>query len=313
MAKKRKASGGGKNAKKVKRVFTGQKFVLTGTLQELTRKEAKKLIEKHGGSVTRAVSSKVDVVIAGPGAGSKLTKAQSLGIPVWSEKMLKDKVGGEVKSKKSDAKLKGRKGAIDIGDEVLFVENLPGGQQMIVVKGDLAKSSDKVNALVHPTNYNLDMNGNVGKALKDEGGQSLVDDVSKASSHPNSTECVVTGAGDLSCNRIIHLNSPHFKDSSSLVDLKKSVDNILEIADEEGFVSIAMPSIGSGHCGFPKDQAAKTIIKAIAEYFKSNVCTVRELYFVLFDDHSVESYQKHMKTIVKKTTAKKKSMSPKKK
>jgi len=311
MAKKRKASGAKNAAKKVKRVLSGQKFVLTGTLQELTRKEAKKLIEKHGGKVVGSVSKKVDVVLAGPGAGSKLTKAQKLGIPVWSEKMFLNEIG-DVKSKASEAKLKSRKGAIEVGDEVLSVENLPGGQQLIVVKGDLAEASDKVNAIVHPTSYNLDMTGQVGKALKAAGGDDFVEAVRDFSdAKPNDTECVVTDSGDLACNKVIHLNSSHFTGSGT-GGLTKSVENILEISDVEGFVSIAMPSIGSGHCGFPKDIAAKTIVEAISDYFANNVCTVREVYFVLFDDHSVKSYQKHMKQIVKKTTAKKKSMSPKK-
>jgi len=312
MAKKRKASGGKKSAKKVKRVLSGQKFVLTGTLQELTRKEAKKLIEKNGGKVVGSVSGNVDVVVAGPGAGGKLTKAQKLGIPVWSGKMFLKEIGDDVKSKASDAKLKSRKGAIEVGDEVLSVENLPGGQQLIVVKGDLAEASDKVNAIVHPTSYNLDMTGQVGKALKAAGGDDFVEAVRDFSdAKPDDTECVVTDSGDLACNKVIHLNSPHFTGSGT-GGLKKSVENILDISDVEGFVSIAMPSIGSGHCGFPKDIAAKTIVEAISDYFGNNVCTVREVYFVLFDDHSVKSYQKHMKQIVKKTTAKKKSMSPKK-
>jgi len=65
--------------------FTGKTFVLTGTLPTLSRDEAAALIVKAGGKVTGSVSKKTSVVVAGAEAGSKLTKAEELGIAVWSE------------------------------------------------------------------------------------------------------------------------------------------------------------------------------------------------------------------------------------
>lgn len=65
--------------------FAGMTFVLTGTLPTLKRDEAKAMIEANGGKVTGSVSKKTDIVVAGEEAGSKLTKAQSLGIPVIDE------------------------------------------------------------------------------------------------------------------------------------------------------------------------------------------------------------------------------------
>jgi DNA ligase (NAD+) len=71
----------------------GLTFVLTGTLPTLSRDEAKELIEKAGGKVSSAVSKKTSFVVAGEDAGTKLTKARELGIPVLSEEELKQKVG----------------------------------------------------------------------------------------------------------------------------------------------------------------------------------------------------------------------------
>ncbi|MBR6617542.1 MAG: NAD-dependent DNA ligase LigA, partial [Oscillospiraceae bacterium] len=65
--------------------FSGKVFVLTGTLSRMKRSEAKKAIEAAGGTVTGSVSKKTDCVIAGEEAGSKLTKAQELGIMILSE------------------------------------------------------------------------------------------------------------------------------------------------------------------------------------------------------------------------------------
>ena len=65
--------------------FAGKTFVLTGTLSSYTRDEASAIIEKYGGKASGSVSKKTSYVLAGENAGSKLTKAQELGIPVISE------------------------------------------------------------------------------------------------------------------------------------------------------------------------------------------------------------------------------------
>ena len=74
--------------------FLGLHFVLTGTLENLTRNEAKKLIEDAGGDVTSSVSKNTYAVIAGVSPGSKYEKAVKLGIPIWNEEELMNKLGG---------------------------------------------------------------------------------------------------------------------------------------------------------------------------------------------------------------------------
>ena len=65
--------------------FSGKTFVLTGTLTKYTRSEASRIIENYGGKASSSVSKKTDYVIYGTAAGSKLTKAQSLGVMTMSE------------------------------------------------------------------------------------------------------------------------------------------------------------------------------------------------------------------------------------
>ena len=74
--------------------FNGLHFVLTGTLESLTRNEAKKLIEDAGGDVTSSVSSNTAALIVGSSPGSKYDKALKLGIPVWNEEEFMNKLGG---------------------------------------------------------------------------------------------------------------------------------------------------------------------------------------------------------------------------
>lgn len=75
--------------------FAGKTFVLTGGLSIMTREAAQEKIESLGGKCSGSVSKKTHVVVAGPGAGSKLDKAIELGIPVWSEEDLVQKLQWE--------------------------------------------------------------------------------------------------------------------------------------------------------------------------------------------------------------------------
>ena len=70
--------------------LSGKTFVLTGTLENYTRDEAKELIESLGGKVTSSVTKKTSYVIAGENPGSKLDKAMSLGVEILDAKSMKD-------------------------------------------------------------------------------------------------------------------------------------------------------------------------------------------------------------------------------
>ena len=65
--------------------LAGKKIVLTGTLPNYTRDAAREILERLGAKVQGSVSAKTDIVLAGADAGSKLTRAEQLGITIWSE------------------------------------------------------------------------------------------------------------------------------------------------------------------------------------------------------------------------------------
>ncbi|MEG3033590.1 MAG: helix-hairpin-helix domain-containing protein, partial [Enterococcus sp.] len=76
------------NQSEIDSPFNGKTIVLTGKLTHYNRNEAKEKIENLGGKVTGSVSKKTDIVVAGEEAGSKLLKAEELGITVWNEQQM---------------------------------------------------------------------------------------------------------------------------------------------------------------------------------------------------------------------------------
>ena len=76
----------------IKEEFQGKTFVLTGSLEIFTREEAQEKIESFGGKTSSSVSKKTSAVIVGKNPGSKYTKAQELGIPIWTEEEFNEKI-----------------------------------------------------------------------------------------------------------------------------------------------------------------------------------------------------------------------------
>ena len=74
--------------------LAGNTFVITGTLPSLSRSEARELIEAHGGKVSGSVSGNTAYLLCGEKPGSKLRKAEQLGVPVIDEQALRSMVGG---------------------------------------------------------------------------------------------------------------------------------------------------------------------------------------------------------------------------
>ena len=74
-------------------ILAGKQFVLTGTLKDFTRTQAKEIISELGGRVTGSVSTKTDYIVAGEDAGSKYQKAQELGVPIINEEEFKKITG----------------------------------------------------------------------------------------------------------------------------------------------------------------------------------------------------------------------------
>ncbi|XP_076994625.1 core histone macro-H2A.1 isoform X4 [Tamandua tetradactyla] len=182
------------------------------------------------------------------------------------------------------------------GFTVLSTKSLFLGQKLQVVQADIASIDS--DAVVHPTNTDFYIGGEVGNTLEKKGGKEFVEAVLELRKKNGPLEvagaAVSTGHG-LPAKFVIHCNSPVWGADKCEELLEKTVKNCLALADDKKLKSIAFPSIGSGRNGFPKQTAAQLILKAISSYFVSTMSSsIKTVYFVLFDSESIGIYVQEM-------------------
>ncbi|KAB7506004.1 Core histone macro-H2A.1 [Armadillidium nasatum] len=165
-------------------------------------------------------------------------------------------------------------------------------KKLTVVQQDITTVT--ADAIVHPTNGSFAMLGEIGQALEKAGGKKLVQEIADTQKKSGSLapcDVSVSASYNLPSRWIIHVNGPSHGDVNAYDKLETSVKNCLILADLKNFKSIALPSIGSGKAGFPKQQAAQTIIKAICNYFVNVMSSsLKQIYFVLYDMESIGAY-----------------------
>ncbi|XP_028627865.1 core histone macro-H2A.1 isoform X3 [Mastomys coucha] len=182
------------------------------------------------------------------------------------------------------------------GFTVLSTKSLFLGQKLQVVQADIASIDS--DAVVHPTNTDFYIGGEVGNTLEKKGGKEFVEAVLELRKKNGPLEvagAAVSAGHGLPAKFVIHCNSPVWGADKCEELLEKTVKNCLALADDRKLKSIAFPSIGSGRNGFPKQTAAQLILKAISSYFVSTMSSsIKTVYFVLFDSESIGIYVQEM-------------------
>ena len=156
-----------------------------------------------------------------------------------------------------------------------------------VKKGSI--TTVQVDAVVNPANSFGYMGGGVAGVIKKVGGKEIEDEaVEQAPIQVG--HAVVTTSGDLVCKKVIH--APTMHNPAEKTDAHKifcAVKAALELADNEGSKSLAMPGMGTGVGGLDKSEAAKTMIKAIKETEFKNL---QKIILIDIADEMVEAFEK---------------------
>ncbi|MBW2991197.1 macro domain-containing protein [Candidatus Woesearchaeota archaeon] len=159
--------------------------------------------------------------------------------------------------------------------------------EIIVKKASI--TTIEVDAVVNPANSFGFMGGGVAGVIKKVGGNEIEEEAIAQAPIQVGEACVTT-SGDLVCKKIIHaptMHNPAEKtDSHKVLCATKAA---LELADNSGFKSLALPGMGTGVGGLDKLEAAKTMVKAIKETeFKS----LEKIILIDINDEMIEAFEK---------------------
>jgi O-acetyl-ADP-ribose deacetylase (regulator of RNase III) len=172
------------------------------------------------------------------------------------------------------------------------------GQSLQIVQGDI--TMEEVDAIVNAANEYLQHGGGVAWAIVRRGGDVIQDESDKwikqhglvSHAHP-----AWTSGGALPANYVIHAVGPVWGDGDEDNKLADAVAGSLRVADELKLSSIAMPAISTGIFGFPKDRAAKIILKGIEDYFSKTKSGLKIVRLTLFDKATIDIFTETWKTV----------------
>jgi O-acetyl-ADP-ribose deacetylase (regulator of RNase III) len=153
-----------------------------------------------------------------------------------------------------------------------------------LVQGDIAEQ--EVDAIVNAANDHLWMGAGVAGAIKKKGGVEIEREAMSKGPIPVG-EAVVTGAGGLKANYVIHAAVMGQDLTTSAEYIRSATLNSLKRTEELKVKSVAFPAFGTGVGGFPVDDCARVMLEAVKD-FSNQAESVKQVRFVLFDEQSYD-------------------------
>jgi len=163
-----------------------------------------------------------------------------------------------------------------------------------IVKGDI--SLQDTDAIVNAANNHLWMGSGVAGAIKRNGGREIEEEAVRKGPIPVG-QAVSTGAGRPRAKYVIHAAVIGLALPTNSEAIYNATASSLKIAEDLGLRSISFPALGTGVGGFPLEDAAETMIKAINEYGVKTGSQI-EVRLVLFDNHALRIFQRVYERIV---------------
>jgi len=150
-----------------------------------------------------------------------------------------------------------------------------------------------VDAIVNAANSYLSHGGGVAAAIVKKGGRIIQDESDKIGFIPVGN-AVITTAGVLPCKAVIHVVGPRNGETKENEKLSIAVNNVLKLAQQNGFKSISIPAISTGIFGFPKDKCAKILVEESIKFVNNNSDSMKALEvieFCIYDDETLEQFK----------------------
>ena len=152
------------------------------------------------------------------------------------------------------------------------------GLTIEILQGDLTQQD--VDAIVNAANNDLELGGGVAGAIARAGGPQIQAEC-RAIGPIEVGDAAITGGGRLPARFVIHAASMRLGGRTSAESLRGSTRRSLEIANQRGLRSIALPAVGTGIARFPVEECAQIMLEEVVAHGR-NSTTIREVRFVLF-------------------------------
>jgi O-acetyl-ADP-ribose deacetylase (regulator of RNase III) len=147
----------------------------------------------------------------------------------------------------------------------------------------------EIDAFVFCARHDLTLGTGYGTAISVRGGPSVQEELKQYGSI-KSTEAVVSSAGNMKANHIIHAVGPMFQEEDSDSKLKLTIENILKKADEKKITQVAFPAMCAGFYGVSPETSARITIETIAAYLEGST-DIREVIICLLDSREYKPFQ----------------------
>ena len=161
------------------------------------------------------------------------------------------------------------------------------------MKGDITEV--EVDAIVNAANNELILGGGVAGAIGRKGGPRIQEECDRIGPI-RLGEAAVPTAGNLKAYYVIHAASMEMGEQTTAKNLRSSTRNSLLRAEEKGFKTIAFPALGTGIAGFSMEECANIMISEVLEHLKSRT-SLEKIYFVLFDDAALKTFEETYKKL----------------
>ncbi len=159
--------------------------------------------------------------------------------------------------------------------------------RIAIVEGDIA--AQEVDAIVNAANASLILGSGVAGAIREAGGPSIQEECD-AIGPIEVGGAALTGAGDLNARYVIHAASMELGGGSSEESIERSLRRCLELAQERGVKSVAVPALGAGVGGVPIQRCAE-ILLAVAREAQAGPDALEEVRFVLFGEPTYRVFE----------------------
>lgn len=160
-------------------------------------------------------------------------------------------------------------------------------RKLKIVEGNIVTL--KVDAVVNAANKSLILGGGVAGAIRNFGGPSIQEECN-AIGPVEVGEAVLTGAGNLNAEYVIHAVGPVYGEGDEDIKLANATLNCLKIAQKKNIKSIAFPAISTGIFHFPIKRCAEIMIKVAMDFLKENE-TPKEIVLCLYGERAYTIFQ----------------------